>query len=104
VLPQKILDRSDNGHFNAVYFAGLQRNLSSLEEMVCGSQVEELGLFNKTELIDCIKDAPLSYRQITGKVGLDNSLAITKQITMLPVWRPPGAGPAHIIRHQYETV
>jgi hypothetical protein len=102
-LTEKILQRFDKGHFNAVYFAGLQRNLAGLEDMVRASDVDRLGLFDKDMLIRCMKDAALSYRQVTGKVGLDNSLVIAKWLSMLPRWRQPPSAPSRTIIRPHET-
>src|SRR5205807_265252 len=84
VLPAPIIKRPDKTHFNAVYFAGLARNLPYLEETIRNSNADELGLFDKEVLISCMRDVALGYRRIEGKVGLDNSLVIIKWLAQLP--------------------
>ena len=99
VLPEMILKRFDKGHFNAVYYGGIQRNLSVLEAMVREADVDSL--FDKAEMARCMRDVALSYRPLFGKVGLDNSLVITKWLSMLPRWRKMVASPDRVLRHDH---
>ena len=47
VLPANIRERRSKTHYNSVYYVGLTRNQSYLEDLIRKSPVEELGLFNK---------------------------------------------------------
>ena len=87
VLPPLILRRRDKAHFNALYYEGLARNRMALQDMVRASNVDDLGLFDKKVLIDCLADASLGYRDVAATVGLDSALVMTKWLSQLPRWR-----------------
>ena len=87
VLPKAITERRQKGSFNAAFFQGLNKNLGRLERMVEDSPVEEMGLFDKKELIACMRRAALAVDQVRGINGLNHSLALTRWLHTLPQWR-----------------
>lgn len=101
-LPDIILHRRDKAHFNALYYAGLARNVEALEDMVRASPVDELGLFKKDVLIACLRDAALGYRGVAGTAGLDAALAIAKWLWLLPRWRDAPMVPVRVWRREID--
>ncbi len=87
VLPDAIVKRRDKGNFNAVYFQGLSRNLPRLERLVETSEAEAMGLFDKAQLIDCLRQGALGVDGVQRVHGLNNSLAILHWLAQLPAWR-----------------
>ena len=101
VLPEMILKRFDKGHFNAVYYGGLTRNLPALEDLAHDPAVTAHGLFDSAEMVRCMRDVALSYRSLYGKVGLDNSLVIAKWLSMLPRWKNLEDTPTRVMRDDH---
>jgi asparagine synthase (glutamine-hydrolysing) len=97
VLPEAILRRRSKVHYNSVYFTGLSRNVPRLEAMVRDSTVDALGLFDKDCLVRCLKQAALGVRAMNGVIGLNNSLAIVKWLSLLPRWLDQPAEPVRVI-------
>jgi hypothetical protein len=86
VLPENIRNRRSKTHYNSVYFTGLARNLPHLEKIVRQSNCEELGLFDKNRLLECLNKAALGLGNMNGVIGLNNSLAIVQWLALLPRW------------------
>jgi hypothetical protein len=87
LLPEKITARREKGSFNAAFFQGLNRNLAALESMVQRSPVEDMGLFDKAQLIACMRRTALAVDQVRGINGLNHALAMTRWLSLLPRWK-----------------
>lgn len=59
VLPVHIRNRRRKGHFNEPYFLGLSRNLPMLEALIRQAPIDDVGLFNKEVLVQCLHQATL---------------------------------------------
>ena len=60
--------------------------------------LDDLGLFDKACLLECLNRAALGIGGMDGVIGLNNSLAIIKWLSMLPEWlaqRPGGRAPGN---------
>lgn len=55
ILPKPIRTRQFQPSFNHVYWKGLSQNLVSLEAMVQQSQIDKLGIFDKSKLISAMR-------------------------------------------------
>jgi asparagine synthase (glutamine-hydrolysing) len=87
LLPEMITKRREKVSFNAAFFQGLNKNLPILERMIEDSPVEEMGLFDKKELVTCMRRAALAVDKVRGINGLNHSLAMTRWLYTLPRWR-----------------
>jgi asparagine synthase (glutamine-hydrolysing) len=97
VLPDSIRQRRSKTHYNSVYYAGLSRNRPHLESMIRSSPVEELGLFDKNCLMECLGQAALCIGSSDGAIGLDNTLSIVKWLDLLPRWLARKPEPTRVI-------
>jgi asparagine synthase (glutamine-hydrolysing) len=89
ILPDCIRHRPRKGHFNEVYYVGLSRNLPSLEALVRQAPVDDLGLFDKTVLLDCLQQVALG--NATGAQALsrlNSTLAFLKWLELQEQERP----------------
>lgn len=59
VLPDHIRNRRRKGNFNEPYFLGLARNLLRLEALIRQAPIDDLGLFDKDVLVQCLHQATL---------------------------------------------
>ena len=79
VLPAKICDRRNKGHFNEVFFTGLSRNTRVLESLVRDAQVDDLEFFDQGELVRCLHKAALGIgKDGQGVDRLNLTLALLK--------------------------
>jgi asparagine synthase (glutamine-hydrolysing) len=93
LLPEAIRNRPRKGNFNEVYFRGLARNLPQLERLVAEGPVEELGLFDKDVLVQCLHRAALGVASgVNALDRLNLSLCLLQWLTQQSTW-PPTAGP-----------
>jgi asparagine synthase (glutamine-hydrolysing) len=89
ILPARILDRPRKGHFNEVYYVGLSRNLSSLEALVRQAPIDDLGLFDRTALLDCLQRAALgNAADSQALTRLNTTLCFLKWLTLQHQERP----------------
>jgi asparagine synthase (glutamine-hydrolysing) len=89
ILPDRILDRPRKGHFNEVYYVGLSRNLPSLEALVRQAPIDDLGLFDRTTLLDCLQQAALGNAADTQALSrLNSTLSLLKWLTLQDQQRP----------------
>jgi asparagine synthase (glutamine-hydrolysing) len=102
VLPASIRRRRAKTHYNSVYYAGLSRNQAYLEQLVRESPAEEIGLFDKASLLDCLRQAALGVSSPHGVICLDNTLSIVKWLDLLPRWLAQRPAPARVIRDRQE--
>jgi asparagine synthase (glutamine-hydrolysing) len=98
ILPETIRRRRGKTHYNSVYYAGLSRNLPYLENMVRASRVDELGLFDKDCLLNCLNQAALCISSKHGVICLDNTLSIVKWLSLLPDWLAQRPDPVRLVR------
>jgi asparagine synthase (glutamine-hydrolysing) len=98
VLPESIRRRRRKSHYNSVYYAGLSRNRASLENLIRQSPAEELGLFDRACLLNCLQQAALGVKSPNTTLGLDNTLAIVKWLELLPAWLARKPEPTRVIR------
>ena len=76
ILPDAIRTRRIKANFNEVYGKGLRQNLHLLIEMVKQSKIDELAIFDKSILIDCLQQQAMgvgsvySGRQISTFLSL----------------------------------
>jgi asparagine synthase (glutamine-hydrolysing) len=99
ILPDRIRKRPGKGHFNEVYYVGLSRNLPGLEALVRQAPVDDLGLFDKAALLDCLQQAALgNAASIHSLTRLNSTLCFLKWVSLQDRGRPrqhrgtPGAG------------
>jgi asparagine synthase (glutamine-hydrolysing) len=83
ILPERILSRPGKGHFNEVYYVGLSRNLQSLEALIQQAPIDELGLFDKSVLLDCLQQAALgNAANVHSLTRLNSTLCFLKWLTL----------------------
>jgi asparagine synthase (glutamine-hydrolysing) len=76
ILPEPILTRRFKASFNDVYWTGLSRNLLHLEEMVERSQIDELGIFDKRQLIQAMRQHANGIGDVRSGNSINISLAL----------------------------
>lgn len=69
VLPENVRTRRFKSDYNAANQAGLSRNLPLLEALVRQARVEELGLFDRDVLLQCLREAPLGRVTVHHALG-----------------------------------
>ena len=75
ILPQPILTRRFKGNFNDVYWQGLSQNLIHLENMVEQSKIDKLGIFDKQQLIQAMRQHANGIGDIKNGSRISISLA-----------------------------
>ncbi|MBD2296475.1 asparagine synthase [Anabaena sphaerica FACHB-251] len=75
ILPEPIRTRRFKGNFNEVYWQGLAKNLPNLEEMVAQSQIDELGIFDKQQLIQAMRQHAVGIGDVRSGSRISSSLA-----------------------------
>jgi asparagine synthase (glutamine-hydrolysing) len=76
ILPEAIRTRRFKANFNAVYWQGLSRRLTQLETMVQESAIEDLGIFDKTRLIEVLRQHSLGIGDVRSGSRISSSLAV----------------------------
>ena len=76
ILPEAIRTRRFKANFNAVYWQGLSRRLTQLETMVEESAIEDLGIFDKTRLIEVLRQHSLGIGDVKSGSRISSSLAV----------------------------
>jgi asparagine synthase (glutamine-hydrolysing) len=83
ILPDCIRNRPGKGHFNEVYYVGLSRNLQSLEALIQQAPIDDLGMFDKTALLDCLQRAALgNAADVNSLTRLNSTLCFLKWLTL----------------------
>jgi asparagine synthase (glutamine-hydrolysing) len=83
ILPDYIRKRPGKGHFNEVYYVGLSRNLPSLEALIQEAPIDDLGLFDRTALLDCLQRAALGNAvDVTSLTRLNSTLCFLKWLAL----------------------
>jgi len=75
VLPKPILSRRFKINFNEVYWQGLSQNLTHLENMVEQSKIDELGIFDKQQLIRAMRQLAYGIGDFKSGDRISRSLA-----------------------------
>ena len=75
ILPEPIRTRRFKGNFNQVYWKGLAQNLPHLEEMVNQSQIDKLGIFDKQQLIQVMRQHATGIGDVRSGSRISSSLA-----------------------------
>jgi asparagine synthase (glutamine-hydrolysing) len=90
VLPDMIRNRRRKGHYNALSHAGLARNLPVLETMIRQAPVDDLNLFDKDVLLQCLHKAALGIApKAHGLTRLDLTLAWLRWYSLQGEWQQP---------------
>lgn len=76
ILPDAIRTRRIKANFNEVYGKGLRQNLNQLIEMVTQSKIDELGIFDKSILIDCLQQQAMGVGSVYSGRQLSTSLSL----------------------------
>ncbi|MGK7947720.1 MAG: asparagine synthase-related protein [Xenococcaceae cyanobacterium] len=76
ILPEPIRTRRFKRNFNEVYWKGLAQNLPNLEEMVRQSPIDELGIFNKSQLIRVMQQHAIGIGDVRSGSRISSSLAL----------------------------
>ncbi|MBD2501124.1 asparagine synthase-related protein [Anabaena azotica] len=76
ILPEPIRTRKYKCDYNERYWAGLNQNLASLEDMIHRSQIDELGIFDKEMLLRVLRDHAVGIGGVTATNRISNSLAV----------------------------
>ncbi len=83
VLPDEIINRRRKCDFSKVAYLGLARNLPALEEMVRVSPVDELGMIDKSQLINCLNQSALGVASgVDGMHRLNVTLALFRWLML----------------------
>lgn len=76
ILPEPIRTRRYKRNFNEVYWRGLAQNLPHLEEMVRQSSIDELGIFDKSQLIRVMREHAVGIGDVRSGSRISSSLAL----------------------------
>jgi asparagine synthase (glutamine-hydrolysing) len=95
LLPDEIINRRRKADFSPIYYRGLARNLSYLEDLVQHSDVDELGLISKSTLIRCLRQAAVgSVPKADASHRLNISLAFIQWLSLRQEAQPAHPCPA----------
>ncbi|MDJ0660337.1 MAG: asparagine synthase-related protein [Crocosphaera sp.] len=75
-LPDAIRTRRIKANFNEVYGKGLRQNLNQLIEMVKQSKIDELAIFDKSILIDCLQQQAMGVGSVYSGQQISTSLSL----------------------------
>ncbi|NEU82314.1 asparagine synthase-related protein [Nostoc sp. UIC 10630] len=75
ILPEPIRTRRFKGNFNEVYWQGLAKNLPHLEEMVAQSRIDDLGILDKQQLIQAMRQHAIGIGDVRSGSRISSSLA-----------------------------
>ena len=76
ILPDAIRTRRIKASFNEVYGRGLRQNLTQLIEMINQSSIDELDIFDKSILIDCLQQQAMGVGSVYSGRQLSTSLSL----------------------------
>jgi asparagine synthase (glutamine-hydrolysing) len=103
VLPDKIRQRFRKGHFNEVYYSGLSRNLPHLEALVEQAPIDDLGLFDKEVLLQCLQQTALGIgKNLNATDRLNITLALLKWLSQEEQWQRQPSGQWSVVSGQAE--
>lgn len=99
VLPDTIRNRHRKGSFNEPYFLGLSHHLPALEALIRQAPTEDLELFDKEVLVQCLHQAALGITSGTPALSrLNLTLSFIKWLCMQDEWRRSAKPPSEIIQ------
>jgi asparagine synthase (glutamine-hydrolysing) len=75
ILPEPIRTRRLKRSFNEVYWRGLAQNLPHLEDMVRQSRIDELEIFDKSQLIQVMRQHAIGVGDVRSGSRIGSSLA-----------------------------
>lgn len=75
ILPEPIRTRRLKRNFNEVYWKGLVQNLPDLEDMVRQSRIDELEIFDKSQLIEVMRQHAIGVGDVRSGSRISSSLA-----------------------------
>ena len=76
ILPEPIRTRRFKRNFNEAYWKGLAKNLPNLEKMVRQSHIDELGIFDKSQLIQVMRQHAIGIGDVRSGSRISSSLAL----------------------------
>ncbi|MEA5535563.1 asparagine synthase-related protein [Crocosphaera sp. XPORK-15E] len=76
ILPEAIRTRRIKASFNEVYGRGLRQNLTQLIEMVKQSSIDELEIFDKSLLIECMEQQAMGLGNVHSGRQISTSLSL----------------------------
>ena len=76
ILPEPIRTRRFKRNFNEAYWKGLAKNLPNLEKMVRQSHINELGIFDKSQLIQVMRQHAIGIGDVRSGSRISSSLAV----------------------------
>ena len=87
VLPPNIRDRRDKRSFNEVYYLGLSRNRSSLEDMIKQAPIDDLGIIDKEILTGALEEAALGVAEPRKMQRLNLTLSLIAWLSSQTRWQ-----------------
>jgi asparagine synthase (glutamine-hydrolysing) len=100
VLPEPIRTRRRKGHFGECTYLGLSRNLPGLETLVRKAPVEDLGMFDKEILLQCLQQSALGIPTDFGVLALGRlnlTLALLTWLSRYDEWLRVSDAPTETI-------
>ena len=76
ILPEPIRTRRYKRSFNEAYWKGLAKNLPYLEEMVNQSAINDLDIFDKSQLIEVMRQHAIGIGDVRSGSRISSSLAL----------------------------
>ncbi|MEM9271822.1 MAG: asparagine synthase-related protein [Cyanobacteria bacterium P01_F01_bin.143] len=86
ILPEPIRTRKFKRNFNEVYWKGLAKNLPYLEDMVRRSSIDELGIFDKSQLIQVMRQHAIGIGDIRSGSKISSSLSLIAWFDQIEHW------------------
>lgn len=86
VLPEPIRTRRLKRSFNGIYWRGLAENLKPLESMVLQSKLGDLGLFDKSCLLEAMRQHALGIGDAMAGGRINSSLALIAWFDRYEQW------------------
>jgi asparagine synthase (glutamine-hydrolysing) len=97
-LPEQIRTRRDKRSFNEIYYLGLSRNANGIKRFVESAPIDDLGIFDKATLIECIEEAALGVAESPRLRRLDTTLAAIAWLKMESDWQRRRIDWRHVVR------
>jgi asparagine synthase (glutamine-hydrolysing) len=99
LVPDRLRNRRRKGHYNEIYFLGLARNLQALEAMIRRAPIDDLDLFDKVTLIQCLQKAALGdARNVRALNRFNLTLSLIRWLSSQADWSRVMESPAETIR------
>ncbi|MBE9189110.1 asparagine synthase [Gloeocapsopsis crepidinum LEGE 06123] len=98
ILPEAIRTRRDKKSFNDVYWIGLSKHLPQLEAMVRNSSISDLGVFDKTQLIQVMRQAAVGIGDVSASWRINTTLALIAWFDQITAVRQQPLEPTKVYR------